>query len=510
MHDPQDMNPQYLEDLATAYWRSELLFTAVEQGLFTRLQPEGKPVVELAGELKLEPESAKRYLQALSTLGLVFLADGYVANTKLARRYLVEGAADYQGDSILWRKYLAESWKSLNQCLEKGTRVLLPPPDEPQGAVNERLRSYSRAMDCVAKSKIEQILPFFSNLELSGDILDVGSGLGAFSIGFLERFPQARATLLDMSSVLEYAAKNHKGQAYSSRLQYQPGNILEAWEPSQKQFRLVILSNIIHAFAEAEVGHILSQATARLAEDGLLLIHDFFMEHNPDKATLSDLNMLANTYNGRVYTAAWLRQQLQSNGLNVTELVPLQSDTGVLVAAKQPERLADLCLSPMQQMTAQIQALGFQEVKPVEMEAIRMPEWVGLKCEFGCESYGLPQCPPNCIAPEKTRAMLADYTKCLLLQGMPPTADFQRLVLRAEKTAFKKGYHKAFCLWAGPCSVCPDCDDKESCRNHKNARPSMESSGIDVFETARNAGFSLETLPENDDYVKFFALLLLE
>ena len=30
MHDPQDTNPQYLEDLATGYWNSEVLFTAVE------------------------------------------------------------------------------------------------------------------------------------------------------------------------------------------------------------------------------------------------------------------------------------------------------------------------------------------------------------------------------------------------------------------------------------------------------------------------------------------------
>ncbi|MBA2882065.1 putative metal-binding protein [Desulfosalsimonas propionicica] len=503
------MNPQYIEDLATSYWRSELLFTAVEQELFTRIGAEGRPVAELAFDLGLDPESTKRYLRALSALGLIFLADGYAANTKFSQKYLVRDAADYQGDSILWRKYLAESWKSLNQCLEKGTRVLMPPANEPPEAVDERRHRYSRAMDCIAKNKIKQILPLFANMEISGDILDVGSGLGAFSVGFLEQFSQAAATLLDMAPVLGQAAETHAGQPYADRMVYQPGNVLDAWELPHKRYQLVIFSNIVHAFGDAEVGHLISQGVTHLAKDGLLLIHDFFMEHNPEKATLSDLNMLANTYNGRVYEAAWLRQKLEASGLKVTELVSLDSDTGVLVAARQ-QRLDELCLSRFQQLTAQIRALGFQEVRPVDTPAIRMPEWVGLKCEFGCEYYGLPQCPPNCIAPEKTRAMLADYTKCLLLQGSPPTADFQRLVLRAEKTAFKKGYHKAFCLWAGPCSICADCDGSAGCRNHKNARPSMESSGIDVFGTVRNAGFNLKTLRYNDDYVKYFALLLVE
>lgn len=510
MHDPQDMNPQYLEDLATGYWYSEVLFTAVEQGFFTRLEPGGKPVTELARELKYEFDSLKRYIHVLSTLGLVFEADGYCTNTKLSRKYLIQGAEAYQGDSILWRKYLVEHWKSLQQCLEKGTRVLLPPVDEPEEVVKQRFRRYCRAMDCIVKNKIEQILPVFSQLKLQGDMLDVGSGLGAFSTGFLKRFPELKATLLDLEHVLEYAAETHAGRVYADRIQYRPTNILEPWELQKKQFSLIILSNIVHAFAEAETGHVLSEAAAYLAEDGLLLVHDFFMEHDPDKAALSDLNMLVNTYNGKVYTAAWVRRQLRDAGFTATEWIPLKSDTAVLVAAKRPKKLADLCISAMQQLSVQIQNLGFQVVKPVDVHLIHVPEWVGLKCEFGCDGFNLPHCPPNCIKPEKTRALLKDYTKCLLLQGVPPTRDFQRMVLQAEHTAFKAGYYKAFSLWAGPCSICPECGGKGNCRNHKNARPSMEASGIDVFETIRRAGLSLATLPEKDDYVKYFAILLLE
>lgn len=357
MHDPQDMNPQYLEDLATAYWYSEVLFTAVEQGLFTRLEPGGKPVTELAKELQYDFGSLKRYIHVLSTLGLVFEADGYCTNTKLSRKYLLQGAEAYQGDSILWRKYLVQNWKSLNQCLGKGTRVLLPPLDESEEAIKQRFRHYCRAMDCIVKNKTEQILPIFSKLKPQGDILDVGSGLGAFSIGFLRQFPDIKATLLDMAQVLEYAEETHAGRSYADRIEYLPTNILEPWELQKKQYGLVILSNIIHVFAEAETGHVLSEAADHLAEDGLLIVHDFFMEHDPEKAALSDLNMLVNTYNGKVYTTVWVQRQLREVGFTATEWIPLESDTAVLVAAKQPKRLADLCISALEQLPVQIQTL---------------------------------------------------------------------------------------------------------------------------------------------------------
>ncbi|MHB1404198.1 MAG: methyltransferase family protein, partial [Desulfitobacteriaceae bacterium] len=37
-HNPQEAGPQYLEDLATGYWFSEALFTAVELEVFTILE----------------------------------------------------------------------------------------------------------------------------------------------------------------------------------------------------------------------------------------------------------------------------------------------------------------------------------------------------------------------------------------------------------------------------------------------------------------------------------------
>ena len=299
-HDPQAAGPQYLEDLATAYWHSEALFTAVELGLFTLLESGGKTPREMAGDLDLHPEGLRRFLQALCALGLLDRHGETYFNTNISRRFLVRGGEGYQGDSILWRKNIQPNWRSLEGCLRQGGRVNFARRDEePQGLIR-RMRTYSRAMDCVARVKVKEIVPFFAGASLAGEILDVGSGAGAVSAGFLEHFPGLRATLMDLPEVLDYAGELLREKEYYHRCHFCSANILEPWPVPAGRFDLVILSNIVHAYAQTEMVKLLDRAAACLKEDGILLIHDFFGEHYPQKATLFDLNMFVNTFNGRV------------------------------------------------------------------------------------------------------------------------------------------------------------------------------------------------------------------
>ncbi|MDS1030612.1 DUF2284 domain-containing protein [Bacillota bacterium LX-D] len=508
-NDPQTTNPQYLEDLATAYWFSEALFTAVELDVFTAMEPNGKSLAELTKLLKLNQGALKRFLKALCSLGLLFEFQETYFNTKISRQYLVKTSQDYQGEAILWRKYLTENWRSLQGCLQAGRRVVFAQNDEDPQELIDRIRKYSRAMSAAAQTKVQEMLPFFARINLSGKILDVGSGVGTVAKGFLDRFPQTEATLLDLQQVLDYG-RELAGEKYGARLNFYPANILEDWPVEDNSFDLVILSNIIHAYSEEEIPELLHKAAKCLKSNGILLIHDFFDEHNPAKAALFDLNMLTNTYNGRVFPASWVKEELAKLKLYQTELLSPASDTALIVAAKEENILENLCLDKKTQLAAKIKTLGFQQALPIPIEAIHIPNWTALRCQFGCSSYGKPHCPPNSPTAEKTRQVLADYTQCLLLQGAPPTNEFQKLVLQAEKTAFKAGYHKALAYWAGPCSICNQCAADGICHNTKNARPSMESSGIDVFTTVRNAGLSLKTLADQDDFIKYYAILLLE
>lgn len=512
-HNPQDVGPQYLEDLATGYWFSEALFTAVELEVFTLLETEGMTTAEIAGALDMPPSGLERFLQALGAIGLVVRDGERFFNTKLASDYLVAGKSEYQGDSILWRKGLREGWQDLAECLKAGGRVNFPVEEEGPEQLARRIRRYINAMDNVARTKVEEILPFFEGLDLKGELLDVGTGSGAIAGGFLENFPFLSATLVDIQEVLNYTRELMDKKGFGKRVSYIPTNILEPWSVAKEGFDLVILSNIIHAYSEEEIPLILDRAANCLKPGGFLVIHDFFPEHCSAKAALLDLNMFINTYNGRIFSGTWVREQLAMSKLYTTELIPLATDTALIFAARDEKNLANLHLDERTRLIARIKAMGFGEVLPIATEKVHVADWTDLRCQYGCDRYGHGHCPPNSPSPQKTRDVLQDFSYALLLEGEPPGKMFQTRVLNAEREAFLAGFHKAFAYWAGPCVLCATCvanTPDGTCRNTRDARPSMEGAGIDVYETVRRAGLNLRILRDKGEFVRYFALLLLE
>jgi len=509
-----DIGPQYLEDLATGYWFSEALFTAVELKVFTLLEPEGMKADEIAEALDMPVSSLVRFLQALCALKLVVCDDEHYYNTKLSSDYLVPGKNDYQGDSILWRKGLRLGWQDLTECLKAGGRVNFPVEEE-EGPEQfaRRIRKYINAMDNIAKTKVAEILPFFEGLEMKGEILDVGTGSGAVACGFLDSFPSLSATLVDIQEVLNYTRELMDKKGLGKRVTYVASNILEPWSLAKEGFDLVILSNIIHAYSEEEIPLILDRAANCLNSGGFLVIHDFFPEHCSAKAALLDLNMFINTYNGRIFSGTWVRKQLAMSKLYTTELIPLATDTALIFAVKDENILDSLRLDERTRLIARIKAMGFGQVLPIATKTIHVADWTDLRCQYGCDRYGQGHCPPNSPSPQKTREALQDFSHALLLEGEPPGKMFQKWVLDAEREAFLAGFHKAFAYWAGPCVLCDPCavgTTDGTCRNTRDARPSMEGAGIDVYETVKRAGLNLQILRDKGEFVRYFALLLLE
>ncbi len=323
--DPQSSGPQYLEDLATGYWFSEALFTAVSAGVFDLLAGGGMTPCELAERLQWEPLGTERFLNALCVLGLLTREGDRFGNTALAAACLVKGKDGYQGDSILWRKHLQKGWGELEACLQTGGRVSYLSDDEPD-RLQQRVRSYIRAMDNVARVKAQEIWPLFAGCFLGQgglEILDVGAGSGAISAAFLEQYPAARATLLDLGDVLDIAGEMLDARGLGERVTCCQADILEPWPVPAGRYHLVLLSNITHVYSGQELPEILTRAVRCLNPGGYLVVHDFYQGHDPVKAGLLDLNMFINTYNGRLFPEQWVRELLLMEGLRVTGLVPL-------------------------------------------------------------------------------------------------------------------------------------------------------------------------------------------
>jgi predicted metal-binding protein len=160
-------------------------------------------------------------------------------------------------------------------------------------------------------------------------------------------------------------------------------------------------------------------------------------------------------------------------------------------------------------------------VKQVHPSSVVTAPWVRLKCQFGCPGYGRGHCcPPRTPTADETRAILDCYRRALLFHIEVPLMEgkekeYQKYLdtlVELEGEMFKDQYYRAFLFLAGPCRQCKKCGAAEGkpCASPWKARPSMEGCGIDVYQTARNNGFSIQTLRERTDAGNRYCLMIVD
>jgi predicted metal-binding protein len=158
---------------------------------------------------------------------------------------------------------------------------------------------------------------------------------------------------------------------------------------------------------------------------------------------------------------------------------------------------------------------GADGAKVIRTQDIFVRDWVFLKCKFGCEGFGRRlTCPPRSPSPEQTRRVVAEYGYALLVHfvrepGRHKKPDVTGIAARIERAIFLDGRYKAWAMGCGPCRICKKCGPGE-CRHAREARPSMEACGVDVYATARGAGFPIEVVSDYDQQSNRYALVLIE
>lgn len=192
----------------------------------------------------------------------------------------------------------------------------------------------------------------------------------------------------------------------------------------------------------------------------------------------------------------------------------------------------DILEDELRKMAIGSGASDFVLIKPSKVVTAH---WVRLKCQYGCKNYGTRYtCPPYSPTPEDTRKVLDEYVRAYLIKyegflgfdEYPPkhlNVAMDQLSLHVckaafdmERHAFLSGYYKAFSYGAHRCRKCDVCAlaEQKKCRLPVDARPSLESSGIDVFQTAQNAGLDTKVVAGKEvispKELPTFTLLLLE
>ena len=152
-------------------------------------------------------------------------------------------------------------------------------------------------------------------------------------------------------------------------------------------------------------------------------------------------------------------------------------------------------------------------------EAIVVAQWVRFHCQFGCKNYGKNgSCPPAVPSVEECRNMIYEYEKAVIFHFPIQDEHYDHAKLMAElseleKAIFLAGYYKVFLLQYGSCNLCKNCiaeGSRINCVNKVKSRPGADAMGIDVYQTAHNAGYPIQVVKNHDEITNRFAFVLIE
>lgn len=322
---------QVVDELAGGYRASQILLCANRLNLFSSLAERMLTAGELSTILDCDERGLRILCDALTSLSLLEKEDGRYRNTPQGREMLAEDSPRSLRAMLWHASRLYERWGVLYDIVKTGK----PAPDSVEDSrLPSSKKDFAQAMAAVghdAALRTAEVL----DLSSSSTLLDVGGGPGLYSIAFVRKNPQLKATVLDDEETLEITRKNIDSADLGSKILLKPGDIFQ--DELQESFDFVFVSNVVHMFSEDENCSLVRRCAALLNKGGRLCLKDFFLDSDrttPSWAAVFAVNMLVNTDAGDCFTTEQATEWLRSAGLSTNETVELPPHSRLVIGKR--------------------------------------------------------------------------------------------------------------------------------------------------------------------------------
>ncbi|MCA9410535.1 MAG: class I SAM-dependent methyltransferase [Candidatus Omnitrophica bacterium] len=185
---------------------------------------------------------------------------------------------------------------------------------------------------------VSQFQRVFPNVEVSGEILDLGCGPGDIAFRFARLFPHSRVTGVDGShEMLKLSEERAETEALTNRLTFIQGIIPGVPLPEQS-YDAIVSNSLLHHLHHPE--HLWSTVRAYSRPETLIFIADLMRPDNPETAreimekhSGNEPEVLQRDFYNSLHAAfeiEEIREQLQQADLNHLQVEPI-SDRHLLV-----------------------------------------------------------------------------------------------------------------------------------------------------------------------------------
>ena len=303
---------QEIVDLASAYYGSAVLFAAIDNDVFARVE---------AGEFASATEAAlprgvRLLLDACVAEGLLEKNDGVYSNTAAGRMALVPGGPADLTKAIRYNRDVYPAWGRLADFARTGKPV--ERPEIHLGEDPVRTKAFAASMFGRAMGIGRSVVPMV-DLEASvegGEIrlLDLAGGPAAYAILLCQENPSLKCVTVDLKAISAEAAGYVERFGLRERIECRAGDYhVDTYEKGA--YDAVTIFGALHQESPAQIVDILKRAHDALKPGGRLFVLDMMTDATrtaPKFSALFAVNMALTTENGWVFSdeelKGWMRE----------------------------------------------------------------------------------------------------------------------------------------------------------------------------------------------------------
>ncbi|QUH01945.1 methyltransferase [Saccharopolyspora erythraea] len=329
-------SPQPVTDLMWAQWKTKLLVSALETGVFTALAGGSLPEEALRERAGVHPRTSRDFFDALVALGLLRRDGTGYANTAESAEYLrSDRPATYLGDSVL--QQCAGLADDLTGVLRTGVSSL----DVNTGtefydttyASPESVRAFQRDMTVLSIGSALAMAEKFPWQDYK-TVADIGCAEGALPGHLLRRHPHLHAIGFDLP-VAEHGFLEYTGRlGVGDRVSFAGGDFFADPMPSAD---VLVLGHILHNWDERRKLELLSSAHAALPEGGAVIVYETLIDDGRSENAVGlilSLIMHMEVPGGYDYTGADCQEWLRRTGFRGTYVEHLDGPESMVVGFK--------------------------------------------------------------------------------------------------------------------------------------------------------------------------------
>ena len=303
---------QEIVDLASAYYGSAVLFAAIDCDVFGQIA---------RGELDASSRGMRLLCDACVAEGLLEKRDGRYFNTPAATAALVPGGPADLTKAIRYNRDVYPAWGRLAEFARTGKPV--ERPEIHLGEDAARTKAFAAAMFGRAMGIGKGVVPMLPRL--SGKLLDLAGGPGAYAILMCQANPGLSCVTVDLPAIAAEAKGYVARFGLAERIECRAGDY-HSDEYEAQTYDAVTIFGALHQESPEQIVDILKRARRALKPGGQVFVLDMMTDEThtaPAFSALFAVNMALTTENGWVFSDAELKGWMREAGFTPGKTRPV-------------------------------------------------------------------------------------------------------------------------------------------------------------------------------------------